>query len=209
MRAPARGWPGRGSVLRSLGRDRGEADLGPLPQRLEAVAALLPSTRQHTAQRGEIPGVGFQIVSCDLAHTVPDTGRVRFSRSFVGEPGSPASLRHLAPGLGGPSGSDAEACLARIISFWQEPPSGPVWPDTTSECAKQQHRAPLRTGHRLAHQPPSPRQGPDGSLGVSSGPAGSCPEAPRSRLTSQHGCSSLIGKVSLPPLPQLYVLHSD
>ena len=84
--------------------------------------------------------VGFQIVSCDLAHTAPDTGRVRFSRSFVGEPGSPASLRHLSPCLGGTSGIDADACLARIISFRQEPPSGPVWPDTTSECAKQHHR---------------------------------------------------------------------
>ena len=81
--------------------------------------------------------VGFQIVSCDLAHPVPDTGRVRVSRAFVGEPGSPASLRHLGPCLGGPTGIDAEACLARIISFRQEPPSGPVWPDTTSECAKQ------------------------------------------------------------------------
>ena len=71
-------------------------------------------------------GVGFQIVSCDLAHIVPDTGRIRFSCSFVGEPGSPASLRHLSPCLGGTSGSDADACLARIISFRQEPPSGPV-----------------------------------------------------------------------------------
>ena len=70
--------------------------------------------------------VGTQIVSCDSAHIVPDTGRVRFSRSFVGEPGSPASLRHLSHCLGGPSGIDAEACLARIISFRQEPPSGPV-----------------------------------------------------------------------------------
>ena len=84
------------------------------------------------------PGVGLQIVSCDLAHTAPDTGWVHFSRSFVGEPGSPASLRHLAPCLGGTSSIDAEACLARIISFRQEPPTGPVWPDTTSECAKQQ-----------------------------------------------------------------------
>ena len=70
--------------------------------------------------------VGIQIVSCDLAHIVPDTGRVRFSRTFVGEPGSPASLRHLSPCLEGPSGIAAEACSARIISFWQEPPSGPV-----------------------------------------------------------------------------------
>ena len=71
-------------------------------------------------------GVGIQIVSCDLDHIVPATGRIRVSRTFVGEPGSPASLRHLAPCLGGTSGSDAEACLARIISFQQEPPSGPV-----------------------------------------------------------------------------------
>ena len=70
--------------------------------------------------------VGIQIVSCDLAHIGPDTGRVRVSRTFVGEPGSPASLRHLAPCLGGPSGSAAEAGLAQIISFRQEPPSGPV-----------------------------------------------------------------------------------
>ena len=71
-------------------------------------------------------GVGIQIVSCDLAHIVSDTARVRFSLTFVGEPGSTASLRHLSHCLGGTSGIDAEACLARIISFRQEPPSGPV-----------------------------------------------------------------------------------
>ena len=66
-------------------------------------------------------------MSYDFAHIAPDTGRVRFSRTFVGEPGSPASLRHLAPCLGDTSGIDADACLAQIISFRQEPPSGPVW----------------------------------------------------------------------------------
>ena len=70
--------------------------------------------------------VGIQIVSCDSALIGPDTGRVRFSRTFVGEPGSPASLRHLSRCLGCTSGIDAEAGLARIISFRQEPPSGPV-----------------------------------------------------------------------------------
>ena len=70
--------------------------------------------------------VGIQIVSCDSAHIVHDTERTRFSHTFVGEPSSPASLRHLSPCLGGPSGIDADACLARIISFRQEPPSGPV-----------------------------------------------------------------------------------
>ena len=70
-------------------------------------------------------GVGIQIVACDSAPMVPDPGRVRFSRTFVGEPGSPASLRHLAPCLGGTSGIAAEACLARTVAFRQEPPSGP------------------------------------------------------------------------------------
>ena len=70
--------------------------------------------------------VGIQIVSCDSAHIGLDTGRIRFSRTFVGEPGSTASLRHLAHCQGGTSGIDAEACLARIIAFRQEPPSGPV-----------------------------------------------------------------------------------
>ena len=86
--------------------------------------------------------VGFQIVSCDSAQIGADTGRVRVSRTFVGEPGSPASRRHLSPCLGGTSGSDAEAGLARIIPFRQEPPSGPVWPDTTSKCAKQHQFGP-------------------------------------------------------------------
>ena len=63
---------------------------------------------------------------CDSVHIVPNTGRVRFSRTFVDEPGSDASLRHLSHCLGGTSGFDADACLARIISFRQEPPSGLV-----------------------------------------------------------------------------------
>ena len=94
-----------------------ERDLG--GQRRRSLEIRRPAGRSDGA-------VGFQIVSCDLAHTVPDTGRVRFSRSFVGEPGSPASLRHLSPCLGGTSGIDAEAGLARILSFRQEPPSDPV-----------------------------------------------------------------------------------
>ena len=36
--------------------------------------------------------VGIQIVSCDLANIAPETERVRFSRTFAGEPGSTASL---------------------------------------------------------------------------------------------------------------------
>ena len=60
------------------------------------------------------------------AHIVPDTERVRFSRTFKGERGSPASLRHLSDCLGSTSGIDADACFARISSFRQEPPSGPV-----------------------------------------------------------------------------------
>ena len=72
------------------------------------------------------PDAGIQIVACDSAHIVPGTGRVRFSRTFVGELGSPASLRHLSHCLGGTSGFDADACLARIVAFLQEPPSGPV-----------------------------------------------------------------------------------
>ena len=87
---------------------------------------FLPALRLVEHRQRIIPPVGIQIVSCDLAHIGPDTGRVRFSRTFVGEPGSPASLRHLAHCLGGTSGIDADACLARIISFRQEPPSGPV-----------------------------------------------------------------------------------
>ena len=72
--------------------------------------------------------VGIRIMSGDLAHIAPDTGRVRVSRTFVGEPGSTAtaSLRYLSPCLGGTSGIDADARLAPIISFRQEPPSGPV-----------------------------------------------------------------------------------
>ena len=132
-------------------------------------AANLAAVRREFPGKRSVACVGFQIVSCDLAHTAPDTGRVRFSRSFVGEPGSPASLRHLAPCLGGTSGIDADACLARIISFWQEPPSGPVWPDTTSECAKHPPGVGLGqpSGHltfpppRLpAHLPSRPRTGP-------------------------------------------------
>ena len=80
----------------------------------------------HSLPVGSGGTVGIQMVSCDSVHMVPVTGRVRVSRTFVGEPGSPASLRHLSHGLGGPSGIAAEAGLARIISFRQEPPPGPV-----------------------------------------------------------------------------------
>ena len=65
------------------------------------------------------PPVGIQIVSCNLARIVPGAGRVRFSYTFVGEPGSPASLRRLSHCLGRTSGIDADACLERIISFRQ------------------------------------------------------------------------------------------
>ena len=100
-------------------------------------------------------GVGVQIVVCDPAHLVPDTGRIRFSSTFVGEPGSSASLRHLGHCVGGTSGVDADAGLAWIISFRQEPPSGPVWPDATNECAKQQRIAGATPARALAaeHRP--------------------------------------------------------
>ena len=86
---------------------------------------LLP---EQDEQVGEIRGrlFGIQIVSCNSAHIVSDTGQVRFSRTFVGELGSPASLRHLSHCPRGTSGIDADACLARIVSFRQEPLFGPV-----------------------------------------------------------------------------------
>ena len=52
-----------------------------------------------------------------LAHIALDTGRIRFSRTFVGGPGSAASLRHLSHCPGGASGIDVDAGLARIIFF--------------------------------------------------------------------------------------------
>ena len=118
-----------GGAHASTGNPRGPAWAGRVAERLG-----VPGKPGH-AGGGKEPqvernvkkgGVGIQIVSCDLAHIVPDTGRVRFSRTFVGEPGSPASLRHLAHCLGCTSGSDVDAGLARIISFRQQPPSGPV-----------------------------------------------------------------------------------
>ena len=84
----------------------------PEPARIAAMG-LVPAAKAQEQL------LEFGFMSCDLAHIVPDTGRVRVSRTFVGEPGSPASLRHLAHCLGGPSGIDAEACLARIIPFRQ------------------------------------------------------------------------------------------
>ena len=44
--------------------------------------------------------VGIQMVSCDSAHIVPDTGRARFLRTFVGEPGRGAESQFLARCLG-------------------------------------------------------------------------------------------------------------
>ena len=44
---------GRGGGVRPLGGKSGEQDLGPLPQGLETVPALLPAARQHAAQQGE------------------------------------------------------------------------------------------------------------------------------------------------------------
>ena len=63
-------------------------------------------------------------MSCDSAHIGPDTGRVRFSRTFVGESGSTASLRHLALCLGGTSGIDTDACMLERVLL--RAISGPV-----------------------------------------------------------------------------------
>ena len=118
------------SVARTRPPGTREGQLGPAGWRrgLEYRGSrVMPAEGRSLRSRGTSKrGVGIQIVSCDLAHIVPDTGRVRFSRTFVGEPGSPASLRHLAHCLGCTSGSDVDAGLARIISFRQQPPSGPV-----------------------------------------------------------------------------------
>ena len=81
----------------------------------------VPMRAAETAGRPgkQADGVGIQIVSCDLAHIVLDTGCVRVSLTFVGEPGSTAGLRDLSHCLGCTAGIDADACLARIISFRQ------------------------------------------------------------------------------------------
>ena len=119
---PAHGAPSGAARARTLA-------LRPRRRRAGTAADAAP-TQLRDAWRpvgfGARRGVGIQIVSCDSAHIGPDTGRGRFSRTFVGEPGNTASLRYLSPCLGGTSGSDAEAGLARILSFRQEPPSGPV-----------------------------------------------------------------------------------
>ena len=83
-----------------------------------------------------------------LRLVLPQGGSVSHARSWANREALPACDTY-SPSLGGPSGIAAEAGLARIISFRQEPPSGPVWPDTTSECAKQQRpprRPPPRWG---------------------------------------------------------------
>ena len=96
------------------------------------------------------PSVGIQIVSCGLAHIVPDTGWVRFSRTFVGEPGSPASLRHLSHCL------EALLVSMRILAWpgsflsGSSLPPAQCEPDPTNECAKQHQafRAAGRSGRQ-------------------------------------------------------------
>ena len=48
----------------------------------------------------EAQAVGIQIVSCDSAHIGPDTGRVRFSHTFVGQLARGAEPRPLSRCLG-------------------------------------------------------------------------------------------------------------
>ena len=107
------------------------------------------------------PCVGTQIVSCDSAHIVPDTGRVHFSRTFVGEPGSPASLRHLSHCLGGLLASMRMLAWPGSFLSGRSLPPAQCEPDAKNECAKQ-HLGALRArleGHSLLPAPASEELG--------------------------------------------------